>query len=267
MSIIINEENIIKLNEFRDQVNIAKLEYMLEHLVSRYIGYYNDHGIDHGTQHINDVLNRSIKIFIWWVNKLGIKSAKESEELRNLGIKSFGGAILILIFASIIHDFKQHLDRKNHHKLAAEELINLINWSVYLQSINNFKWITRISKNNLYIASKVCMEHRSSFEGEFSNILCEIFNAADNDPLNLKTTIQRSYSYTKDRNPELNNAQVKDQVIMHLEDKFSRSGYMFKNLKNAEFQIFMEYYKNDLEVFWNSIDKIIVNRYLIDKYL
>ena len=47
--------------------------------------------------------------------------------------------------------------------------------------------------------------------------------------------------------------------------KNSKIGYMFTNIKPDG--IFMEYYKNDIQKFWDEIDQLILNPKLFDTYL
>lgn len=235
---------------------------------------YSEFDLDHGQKHIQDMMIRNFNILGWYIKTNGF------EEFQKIGIKNINILFYIVGVASIFHDLFQEENRLQHHELSAK----------YAEKIPTF-----IKKQYDIIDSRLvallCKEHRASFNGEFSNILCEIFSAADRDTLDLKTVIQRSYSYTKKRrevNPrrniiiEIGGTQYyvdklmrdlitndwefeKVEVFYHIIDKFSKVGYMFTNIKQNG--IFMEYYKNDIQKFWDEIDHLITHPLSFEDYL
>ena len=256
---------------------------------------YSEYDLDHGQKHIQDMMIRSIKILSWYLRKNG------SSKFRELGLKNINAAFYIVGVAAIFHDMFQEKDRKFHHELSAQAAenisynikkeYNIIDGEI-IKEYNIMDWDYRFRQpGRSKLVSLMCREHRASFSGPFSNILCEIFSAADRDALNLKHIIQRSYSYTKKRREvqprrniiiDINGTQFsvdklmrdliandwefdKVEVFYHIIDKFSKVGYMFENINSDG--IFMEYYKNDIQKFWDEIDQLILNPKLFDTYL
>ena len=256
---------------------------------------YSEYDLDHGQKHIQDMMIRSIKILSWYLRKNG------SSKFRELGLKNINAAFYIVGVAAIFHDLFQEENRIQHHELSAhyaEKIPTFIRKQydivdgrlVEEDRIMDWEYKFKYPEKSKLVAL-LCKEHRASFNGEFSNILCEIFSAADRDCLDLKQIIQRSYSYTKKRreiNPrrniiiEIGGTQYsvdklmrdliandwefeKVEVFYHIIDKFSKVGYMFENINSDG--IFMEYYKNDIQKFWDEIDQLILNPKLFDTYL
>ena len=256
---------------------------------------YSEYDLDHGQKHIQDMMIRSIKILSWYLRKNG------SSKFRELGLKNINAAFYIVGVAAIFHDMFQEKDRKFHHELSAQAAenisynikkeYNIIDGEI-IKEYNIMDWDYRFRQpGRSKLVALMCREHRASFSGPFSNILCEIFSAADRDALNLKHIIQRSYSYTKKRREvqprrniiiDINGTQFsvdklmrdliandwefdKVEVFYHIIDKFSKVGYMFENINSDG--IFMEYYKNDIQKFWDEIDQLILNPKLFDTYL
>ena len=256
---------------------------------------YSEFDLDHGQKHIHDMMIRNFNILSWYIKINGF------EEFQKIGIKNINVLFYVVGVAAIFHDLFQEENRLHHHELAAlyaEKIQTFIrkqydivdgklvgeyrvmDWEYKFRSLGKSK-----------LVALLCKEHRASFNGEFSNILCEIFSAADRDTLDLKTVIQRSYSYTKKRrevNPrrniiiEIGGTQYyvdklmrdlitndwefeKVEVFYHIIDKFSKVGYMFTNIKPNG--IFMEYYKNDIQKFWDEIDHLITHPLSFEDYL
>lgn len=256
---------------------------------------YSEYDLDHGQKHIQDMMIRSIKILSWYLRKNG------SSRFRELGLKNINAVFYIVGVAAIFHDMFQEKDRKFHHELSAQAAenisynikkeYNIIDGEI-IKEYNIMDWDYRFRQpGRSELVALMCREHRASFSGPFSNILCEIFSAADRDELNLKHIIQRSYSYTKKRREvqprrniiiEIGGTQCsidklvndlkansweqeKIDTFYHIIDKFSKIGYMFTNIKPDG--IFMEYYKNDIQMFWDEIDQLVLNPGLFDSYL
>ena len=256
---------------------------------------YSEFDLDHGQKHIHDMMIRNFNILSWYIKTNGF------EEFQKIGIKNINILFYIVGVAAIFHDLFQEENRIQHHELSAhyaEKIPTFIRKQydivdgrlVEEDRIMDWEYKFKYPEKSKLVAL-LCKEHRASFNGEFSNILCEIFSAADRDCLDLKQIIQRSYSYTKKRrevNPrrniiiEIGGTQYsvdklmrdliaddwefeKVEVFYHIIDKFSKIGYMFTNIKPDG--IFMEYYKNDIQKFWDEIDQLILNPKLFDTYL
>lgn len=256
---------------------------------------YSEFDLDHGQKHIHDMMIRNFNILSWYIKTNGF------EEFQKIGIKNINILFYIVGIAAIFHDLFQEENRIQHHELSAhyaEKIPTFIRKQydivdgrlVEEDRIMDWEYKFKYPEKSKLVAL-LCKEHRASFNGEFSNILCEIFSAADRDCLDLKQIIQRSYSYTKKRrevNPrrniiiEIGGTQYSVDKLMrdlkandwehdkiesfyHIIDKFSKIGYMFTNIKSNG--IFMEYYKNDIQKFWDEIDHLITHPLSFDSYL
>lgn len=289
---ISNTESRGGYNDF----NLDRIDYILNNMwkVVEH-NYYSDS--THGKKHIFDVIQKGFKILEWYLIGKDIENLgpvgrrhiifKEDDKLTGIQVHTL---FVMIGLAGIIHDVYQSQNRIDHH-IKAKELCDYI---IKEREKPNNPHKDLYFFTNAFVMNNVglmCLEHRASFKGEFSNVLCEIFSAADRDSLDLKQVIQRSYNYTKKRrevNPrrniiiEIGGTQYSTDKLMkdlsannwelekadafyHIIDKFSKIGYMFTNIKPDG--IFMEYYKNDIQTFWDEIDQLILNPNLFDTYL
>lgn len=232
----------IFVNDMMPYLIISKCWHHLGHNYSKY-------DLDHGQKHIEEAIIRSIKIFSWYIQENGFNE----EDLKNLGLHSIEQAFYIIGVAAIFHDLFQNVDRENHHILAGEYIMRF-------GEENDIKdWDYKFRKfYPKYLVMLMCEEHRASFNGKFSNILCEIFNVADKDPLDVNVTIERSWEYTSKRLGTTNVNIIAKEVLNHLKDKFSSNGYLFKN-QNPN-GIFNQYYRNDILKFQLEIDKLNISK-------
>ena len=281
-----------------DNFNLDRISYLISSMWGKLKhNYYGD--VSHGQEHIFNVMEKGFKILEWYLLKQGIlnldyeerKYIIFSEDEKANGIQVHTLFVMIGL-AAIIHDVYQSKDRKNHH-IMAEELCDFFIKEKASKKLD-------ISSRDLYFflsnfvfmnVGYICKQHRASYNGEFRNVLCEIFSAADRDHLDLKQVIQRSYLYNKEKKEvqsrrniiiEIGGTQYsidklvndlkansweqeKIDTFYHIIDKFSKIGYMFTNIKPDG--IFMEYYKNDIQMFWDEIDQLILNPELFDSYL
>jgi len=279
----------------------------------------------HDSNHIYHVLKRSIDIVVWLRDK------------ENLEDKIVKGYMLRVILASITHDVFSFTKRKFHHEEAfvlLQKLINLkvleynptlnvkekaimvVDSKLYIlgsipnqdskNTIEKFDWLKHYSKLDLFFVSYMVLQHRASYVGEFSSMLCELFSAADRDDLDLNVIVNRVYNSivgnvennknndidkylrTFDNPRSTNDLDVSHRLILfkskieflklelnwdnnkiktlfHIYEKFSRSGYMFTNLK--EDGIYMSYNKDRLEKYWLEVDYLLDNPEYILTYL
>lgn len=259
----------------------------------------------HNENHIFHVFQRSMKMVFWL--------KRNSDEWNEKKERDY---ILCMGLASFMHDVYSYSNRKFHHekaylllrkitdlKIAETSDINVIDkarnvvdlqneilYFLYSENIKNenlFDWLKYYNKTNLLNVSEMVLQHRASYNKDFSSELCEMFSAADRDDLNLEVVIKRILKCAEDDNcvfecdknnfkplaitinhtsyhseeiiPYLKNTlEWNDKMIKtfyHLWEKFSRVGYMYSNLNSDGF--YMRYYKNQLEEFWEEIDEII----------
>ena len=245
--------------------------------------YDSDEG--HGWKHINEVFDRCIKIHLF---------INEAEKIDEEYYK-------IYMLASLLHDVYSSTNRKEHHVLARDLIARLItikynrgegmdtsvlekhlmasipkqdgsNWNE-----NSFKFLNFVNVAELGVAMECVLNHRSSTEPNFEIEMVEIFAAADNDPLDIVQVIGRIDSCSQDDKnyivpllPEedkrllaYDNCTIR--TYLHLRDKFGRDGYMFKNMSKDG--VFMTYYKDSIEKFWEDVDKVMKDPGLILEYV
>lgn len=281
-----------------DDFNLDRISYLVSGMWKKLKHHYYD-DVSHGQEHIFGVMEKGFKILEWYLINNNILNLhyeerkhiifSKDEKVNGLQVHTL---FVMIGLAAIIHDVYQSKDRKNHH-IMAEELCDFFIKEKVSKKLD-------ISSKDLYFflpdfvfmnVGYMCKQHRASYNGEFRNVLCEIFSAADRDRLDLKQIIQRSYSYTKKKKEvqprrfiliEINGTeysvnkllkdlkandweQEKIEVFYHIIDKFSKVGYMFTNIKPDG--IFMEYYKNDIQKFWDEIDYLITHPLSFDSYL
>lgn len=103
---------------------------------------------------------------------------------------------------------------------------------------------TGLSKKEMVKVAMSCLEHRASYTGEFSFFLSEIVSSADRGVPNF----EKIYSRVKLCSEDPKNGGL--DTVTHLKEKFGRNGYMRKP------QIYLDYFKNDLEEYWREIDNL-----------
>lgn len=252
-------------NDKRDQFNLDRIHYVLYGIWNLYgHNYINDNG--HGKKHVFDVIERSFKILEWYLRENKCHELDTDQKRKfffSRGINIHNIFIMVGV-AGIFHDLFQEEDRENHH-LRVKEVTNSIKrqrtqHSGFSEDIYFFLSMFMLTKIEL-----ICSQHRASFDGEFSNILCAIFNTADKDPLDLGIIVKRCWKYTSNKLRTENEDSIIDDVLIHLEDKFSSSGYLFRN--KSEDGIFYRYYKDDIIKFQKEVDSLLLDRNRVKDYL
>lgn len=136
---------------------------------------------------------------------------------------------LIMLAAYFIDLFAW--SRVNHHEL-----------SHLWVSTTDHPIIGTLSKNNRYLVSIACLQHRASFKGHFSHEFAELISAADREfPGDVDHMLQRAIDYRLKWNPEMSAGQRRDEAIKHLKDKFGYKGYsrypsMYNNAFKGELE-------------------------------
>lgn len=267
----INHTKFFNLDVFEKALLVGQIIDMWSH----YTMFYNSDDLCHGENHIFEVLQRSFKIGNYIVETGDVKISKFGQ------LKNF---YMCLALASFVHDIFQEDHRSDHHiraKVYCEMLIERNN------SENEPKYLIDFTNEMLELVSLMVLEHRASFEGNFSNIECEIFSAADRDELNLDSIIRRSFAFNENKDRdffdikslpnkifEINGNQYSTKKLMddliannwdyksirvfyHMIDKFGRNGYMFEK-KEFSFNVYNSYYKDQLEGFWEEIEVFVL---------
>lgn len=264
-------------------------------IVGGLFDFYAHVDAGHNSDHIFNVLEEAFKI-----SNIFIHFNTQEEALKHY---------LTIGLAALAHDMFSFTDRSSHHSLAREYLLDLSKvkgfknaynfiYPVNINPLTNeaesdiqywadcFKYFT---KEMLIDAANMVSQHRASYTGEFTNIGCEIFSAADRGKPDVLEVVKRIYTCALDTNcvfevdkkgfenhiAFINNKVYNSQVIIdkltesdkwtsqqiktfyHLWEKYSRDGYAFKKLK--ENGVYLNYYKLEIRSFWDLIDEIIVN--------
>lgn len=188
-----------------------------------------------------------------------------------------------------------HLLRKDHHNIT---ILSIPNFKYKENAEYSFKWLKYFNtRKSLELVSEAVRCHRASeSQFPFINTLPEILSAADRDDLDVKAIIDRIYKCATDGSSIFNcdikgfdnhiavingvthesnktikklNGEDWDNTVIktyyHLWEKFSRNGYAFNKLNKDG--IYMLYYKDTINEFFNEVDKVIENPYLILYYI
>lgn len=118
----------------------------------------------------------------------------------------------LILLAAFFHDLFAW-SRTNHH-LLSETYVRTTDYHI-------FKGLLPDEREMVALA---CGQHRASYKGEFSNVLCELINAADRDlPGDVEAMMRRSLAY----NLAQGHSQEEADRIMrtHLKEKFGVNGY------------------------------------------
>lgn len=195
----------------------------------------------------------------------------------------------------------------NKESYNIENLLTSRGHRMTILSIPNFKYKDNIgysfdwlmcfdTQKSLSLVAEAVSEHRASNNNQFVNTLPEILSAADRDDLDVKAIIDRIYKCATDGSSIFNcdikgfdnhiavidnityesNKIIKKldregwtaaeiKTYYHLWEKFSRNGYAFNKLNKDG--IYMLYYKDTINEFFNEVDKVIENPYLILYYI
>lgn len=184
---------------------------------------------------------------------------------------------------------------KDSHNIT---ILSIPNFKYKENAEYSFEWLKYFNtRKSLELVSEAVRCHRASeSQFPFINTLPEILSAADRDDLDVKAIIDRIYKCATDGS-SIFNCDIKgfgnhiavidnityesDKIIKkldrkgwtdaeiktyyHLWEKFSRNGYAFNKLNKDG--IYMLYYKDTINEFFNEVDKVIENPYLILYYI
>lgn len=173
---------------------------MLKELRKLVLPLYRLNDISHKINHAEDVVKETVKI------------------CRTLNVSELD--TLCAVVAAWSHDVQCHVDRKCHHILAhswvyrnKESILNTLPADIE----DTATFITKVAN--------ACYEHRSSYKGEYSNVVSEIVAAADNgEPVIDLDIYKRSYMYARHvRN--LSHVEAAMHAHEHINDKYGIQGY------------------------------------------
>lgn len=120
-----------------------------------------------------------------------------------------------------MHDLGLAYDRETHHIKSGE---------IVRKSKELRKFFT---EEQIELIAKSVEEHRASYKGEYTSMYSKIVSDADrmND---INTMISRTYKWNRKHYPDLNDEEIYNEVIQHLQDKYGEKGYARFNTKYAE---------------------------------
>lgn len=144
-----------------------------------------------------------------------------------------------IVVAGLLHDMYNDKDRKNHHELAAKWIEASINP------------ILNKSKESKYRIANAIREHRASYKGEYSSTLSELIATADLNSPDIYDILERMYYYVIDTEHKLDINTVKQRMLTHLEEKYSRTGY----IKYPD--LYLKEHSSGLEHLYKIIDRIL----------
>jgi len=173
-----------------------------------YKPFYDKGDLAHKIDHANSVCDLALKL----------NSGKYKEEL--------------VILAAYLHDIFNAKDRKNHHKLAFEYVLN-----------KKDKFLQNLSTNDLNLVAHAILEHRGSFKGNFYSKLSEIISSADRGEPNLEKIIIRSLQFNK------GNAK---EVLAHIKNKYSYNGY------GRYPKLYEEYFQKEIKIFKDKVENLTI---------
>lgn len=127
-----------------------------------------------------------------------------------------------MLLAALTHDIYSGRDRKEHHALAAE-------W--VRQNLGRYGY----DADTVECVARMCAEHRASLRGEYSDIYCEAFSAADRGPLDLAASVARQLGKPLKEVSEAKLAVDFAEIYDKLMVKFGRQGYARPNKVHDEF--------------------------------
>ena len=208
------EEKIKKLLE---ENNMEKYKTLVDELLEDFKSileenYNQDDG--HGLDHVMGVVQRALR----------------GNNILNLGLNPKE-----IIVAGLFHDIFSKSNRENHHVKGYVFIINSRDLEVFkdIDVVRVARAILehRASDSKKYVSLYELDSDKKPFkliEGQkyFNSLLSELIAACDNEPLVLQDIVERSYKYTVSKYKNQNQVVIKDMVKKHIQEKFSRNGYL-----------------------------------------
>jgi len=150
----------------------------------------------------------------------------------------------MMLLAVYLHDVMVWKDRKQHHTLAMEYVLN-----------TNDKYLKKLTKSERIILANAVNEHRSSGDNVFSSTLSEVLSVADTGKLELHSMLRRSYLYHVGENlgPDEIDINAVKEVIKHMHEKFGRKGYMVYS------DMYHRVYGSEIKQLHDDIDKLTID--------
>ncbi len=203
--------------QFRE-INERELDRFIEDVIKRYKKFDGAHDDSHARMVIK--------------NSEYIAANMMKDEKIDLNMN------MVKVIAAM-HDLGLEHDRETHHLKSG-------------QIVRKEKMLRKFfTEEQIELIAKSVEEHRASYKGDYTSVYSKIVSDADrmND---IGTMISRTYKWNKKHYPDLNEQELYNEVISHLQDKFGEKGYARFNTKYAEDML-------------NQSRKIIMNNEEFDK--
>jgi HD superfamily phosphodiesterase len=150
-----------------------------------------------------------------------------------------------IIYAAYFHDIYSTVQRKAHH-VFAHDFIKYTKSGIF----DNFL------KHERDLIAKATLEHRASYDGEFTSLLSQVISAADRGEPNFKYIAQRVYECSCDDRTEFvcderaneHEDNPLARTYHHLKEKYGRGGYANYN------EVYLEYYAKELKDMQDKIE-------------
>src|SRR5690606_2343149 len=116
--------------------------------------------------------------------------------------------------AAYLHDLFAW-SRVNHHLLSHEYTLS-----------TDHPCMEGVSADDRWLIAQGCLQHRASFEGEFSCSFAELINSADRGrPGQLDDMFDRAIMYRQKHFPTMSPEEMEIDAIKHLKEKWGTGGY------------------------------------------
>lgn len=165
-------------------------KYLKDYLKNEIIPIYNNLDLAHQSDHVYKVIKKSLKI-----------------------AKDYDVNLEMIYVIAVFHDVGLITNRKNHHIIGGEMLLN----DSYLNAY--------FSKDELKIMSEAVEDHRASNDKPPRSIYGKIIAEADRSD-NYLEVIERTVQYGIANHPNLSFEESYQRILLHIEDKYGENGYL-----------------------------------------
>ena len=127
----------------------------------------------------------------------------------------------IVKIVAAMHDLGLAYDRETHH-LKSGEIVRKE------KELRNF-----FNEYEIELIAKAVEEHRASYKGNYTSIYSMI--VSDADRMNTaEEYIKRTHDWSRVHYPEMNERELYEEVVSHLQHKYGKEGYARFNTRYAE---------------------------------
>lgn len=187
--------------------------------------FYKNNDDAHNMKHVNEVLSNMLHIIVRH-DYVGINYN-------------------IVFMCAVCHDLFTGTNRKIHHILAANYVIE-----------KSDIFLNRFNKDEINTIANAVLEHRASGLMETSNFYSRLLKTADKGVPDLNKTLKRTIEFNLNKGFSVE--QQLDNVLSHIDEKFYRDGYLYKD------RYYYNTYELEIKQLWDDIDKMKENNNLLN---